>query len=538
LEIDPDITTLNIDSSTAASDFVTLTAPGVKTINVAGDAILAVTAGGSTLTALTGITVTNTAGFQLASAIGTGASFTGGAGDDEVAIGATTKAILMNDGDDVVVTSTGTVGTGGSVDGGNGFDTISMSGANAATVSASGTFNTKFTNFEQLEVTAAGANTINLVGINAVNSVVTGGATGALTLNNYATNGTLILEASVGGGGSYVANVANAAFNPSDIFNVVLFDDAALTAGSVTVADVETINISAPDASADGSAAVINTLTLVATSATSVNVSGNNGLTLTNTGNAAITSFDASGVVADGTADTAANLRVTFASENTTAADTVSITGGEGDDVLTGNAAKDVIFGREGNDALDGGTGNDTIDGGADNDTITGGTGADVLTGGAGDDVFVYDAVADSAASVAANTAVTFDTITDFTSGDDSIDVDALNGTAFIAGAGTATGTTVTTLTTEAGSLGTTFINTFADLSAAAAGLLTASAAGAAGAATGLQTYVIDLSGNTGALGTGIYLVVNDADTDLTAGDVMIAWTGTSEAPVATDFIL
>ena len=68
---------------------------------------------------------------------------------------------------------------------------------------------------------------------------------------------------------------------------------------------------------------------------------------------------------------------------------------------------------------------------------------------------------------------------------------------------------------------------------------LTASAAGAAGAATGIQAYVINLTGNTGALGTGTYLLINNADAVMTAADVMIAWTGTSQAPVGgTDFIL
>jgi Ca2+-binding RTX toxin-like protein len=173
--------------------------------------------------------------------------------------------------------------------------------------------------------------------------------------------------------------------------------------------------------------------------------------------------------------------------------------------------------------------------------TITGGAGADTLTGGAGADDFVYLAVANSAASIAANTTVTFDSITDFTAGADNINVAALNGTAFIDANGTAAGTTVTTLITAQGSLADITIATFAELAFAvnASLLLVASAAGVAGAATGLQAYLIDLTGNTGALGTGSYLVINNADAVLTAADVMIAWTGTSATPVgATDFIL
>jgi len=527
----PTATTLNIDSSTKASTMGSLVAANAKSVNVAGDAKLTVSA--NTLTALTDVTVTNTAGFALGgAAINTGATFTGGAGNDAVVIATTTKAINMGAGDDKVTTTTGLVGTGGSVDAGEGFDTISMTGALAATASADAVFNSKFKNFNQLEVTAAGANTINLVGINGVNSVLTGAAGGALVLNGFNTNGTLTLNADVGAG-AYTANVANAAFNPSDVFNIKLDKTGVLVAGSVTVADVETINISAPDAAAAGSAAAINTLTLVATSATSVNVSGNNGLTLTNAGNIKITNFDASGVVGNGTADTAANLAVTFVSANDTATATVTITGGAGDDVLTGGAAKDVIFGGAGNDLISGGAGNDTIDGGAGNDTIIGGAGADVLTGGAGNDVFLYAAVADSAASVAANTSVTFDTITDFTSAADKLNINAIN--TALTGAGAATAVTVTALTTAAGSIANTSIGTFADLAAAvtASGKLVASAA-----AGNINAYVIDLAGNTGALGTGKYLLLNNNDTALTANDVMIAWTGTSQAPVVTDFVI
>ena len=58
----------------------------------------------------------------------------------------------------------------------------------------------------------------------------------------------------------------------------------------------------------------------------------------------------------------------------------------------------------------------DTIDGGAGADTIDGGSGADSLTGGTGADTFVY-------ASVAKSNTSTTDTISDFTTGEDKLDV-------------------------------------------------------------------------------------------------------------------
>ncbi|QJY32164.1 calcium-binding protein [Diaphorobacter sp. JS3050] len=147
-----------------------------------------------------------------------------------------------------------------------------------------------------------------------------------------------------------------------------------LAAGTVTAAGVETINITAADASTatGGSAAVIHTATLTANEATKVTVSGNNGLTLTATGSTKVTTFDASGVVANGTAglDTAANLAVTYTSLNDTTTANVTITGGAGDDVLTGGAAKD---------AINGGAGNDIINGGLGLDAITVGNGRDIV---------------------------------------------------------------------------------------------------------------------------------------------------------------
>lgn len=180
----------------------------------------------------------------------------------------------------------------------------------------------------------------------------------------------------------------------------------------------------------------------------------------------------------------------------------------------------------------------DSIAGTAAADTISGGGGADTLAGAANADIFVYAAVADSAASVAANTTRTFDAISDLAAGaNDQINIAAINAT--LAGGVAATGITVTTLTTDGASLNSTAIATFADLKTAVDVLgLTASATGVAGGATGLQAYIIDLTGNLGALGTGKYLLINNADVEMTASDVLIQLTGTSNTPGSSDFIL
>ncbi len=179
---------------------------------------------------------------------------------------------------------------------------------------------------------------------------------------------------------------------------------------------------------------------------------------------------------------------------------------------------------------ISGSTGAETIVGGGGADTITGGSGADLLSGGAGADSFVYKAITDSAASVAGNATVTFDTISDFVSGTDKIDLAAIN--TALTGGTAATGITITTLTTGSESMNDTTIDNFSEL-VTAAGTLAASASG-----TGLQAYVIDLTDNTGGLGTGKYLLVNDSDTTMDIGDLLIQLTGTNPTPVAGDFTL
>ncbi len=91
-----------------------------------------------------------------------------------------------------------------------------------------------------------------------------------------------------------------------------------------------------------------------------------------------------------------------------------------GADTLRGGADSDSLYGGTGNDRLYGGTEDDTLLGGDMNDLLQGGTGRDRLTGGAGRDVFVFASAAE------AGTGTTRDTITDFTSGTDRIDLSKL----------------------------------------------------------------------------------------------------------------
>lgn len=114
-----------------------------------------------------------------------------------------------------------------------------------------------------------------------------------------------------------------------------------------------------------------------------------------------------------------------------------SLSGGGGDDLLYGGAGSsfqagavalamaedgaDQLSGGAGNDLLDGGAGADTLRGGAGDDTLIGGIGGDRMTGGAGHDLFRFGLTPlgpDAGMGPGAR-----DVITDFTPGEDLIDL-------------------------------------------------------------------------------------------------------------------
>ncbi|WP_322693468.1 ELWxxDGT repeat protein [Nostoc sp. DedSLP03] len=99
--------------------------------------------------------------------------------------------------------------------------------------------------------------------------------------------------------------------------------------------------------------------------------------------------------------------------ENLTLSGTSAIngTGNSLNNILTGNTGANILNGVDGNDRLFGNSGNDTLLGGAGDDVLAGGVGRDMLTGGIGRDSF----------NLADTRTGGYDTITDFTVGDDTI---------------------------------------------------------------------------------------------------------------------
>ena len=413
--------TLNADEALTLAD---INVAAATNITITGEALTTITAA-STVTALTSINASGSTGGADVDGfvLGTGVAFTGGNGADAVQLGATTKAITMGAGDDLV-TMTAAVGTGGSVNGGDGTDTLSLSAADAVAFSANATFEAGISNFETLSIgqvaDAAATVNINLANLDDISTVTFAGfGAGALAnvvnMNNFAAGGTLTLTGAILATDALNVNVKDAAIGAADTFNLIMNDNTGITnTGDLVIADVETLNITSDDED-DTGGNTPSTPKITAAAATTVNVDGDMGVDFTGSTFGAITTLDASGV-ALGDVDYTGAAGLEGASTAVTtfaamfAATGVSITGGVGDDVLIGNSATgttDNINGGDGDDVITGAAGDDVLAGGAGDDLLTGAAGADVLTGGEGNDIFDYDLSSDS-------TLINLDVIADF----------------------------------------------------------------------------------------------------------------------------
>jgi len=338
--------------SLAGSGTLTMTAVNgmstLQTVTVTGSAGLSST--GTFATTVTSINASGTSGNMTINLTGleTATAFTGyqgGSGVDTVTVAtAPTKAIS----------------------GGSGSADVIVNNANTDIVVG----NANITGFEILRAGTAATGTLSA---NGFTGLQLGAVAGNITFNNVAAGTALTFLASPGNNTTYT--LANSA-GTSDAVTINLntgtsSNNALIAAGTVTTTGVETINIVMTDTptsattgvQAGRNAALVNTMTLADATATTINVSGNAGLTLTNTALDKVTTFNASAVVA-GTALAAGAVIYTSATTKANSA-TTTITGGAGADVLTGGATADTISGGSGNDTIDGGLGADIIDGGA-----------------------------------------------------------------------------------------------------------------------------------------------------------------------------
>ena len=402
------VTTTSTGALTIDASALTAQAAGIATFTLATTA--QGTGGTATITGSAGqdaITVGNFAstingGAGVDTIIGGTAADTisGGAGNDVLTGSGGNDTINGDDGDDAITATTAgnytvtggagndTLDLGGtatqldSFDGGDGTDTLilnntSVTAINALSVSNINTFNAGLVGVERLDFGSTLAQAVDLGRFDNISDIIIGGGNAgntATAISGLSATNNVEIQATAAQNISFALATAT---GTADVLNINLDSNAAIdltsAAAQVTAANIETINIVGDDKTATN-ASDTNLMQLIATKATTINVSGHDGLTLTNTGNTKVTTFDASGVTnsnAIGT-DTAAKMAVTFTSANTSLAAQVSITGGAGDDVLQGNV------------------GVDTISGGSGADTITATAGNDVSTGGAGNDTFAF----------------------------------------------------------------------------------------------------------------------------------------------------
>jgi Ca2+-binding RTX toxin-like protein len=132
-----------------------------------------------------------------------------------------------------------------------------------------------------------------------------------------------------------------------------------------------------------------NTATITSDADSDTIVVGDAGglLTHATNGGAASTDFSGTTVPADGTVNLVVNGgdgddTITVA---TTKVNSVTVDGGNGNDVINGNAGDDLLRGGAGNDTLNGGDGDDRIIGDTGGDTMSGGNGNDTLVWNNGD---------------------------------------------------------------------------------------------------------------------------------------------------------
>jgi Ca2+-binding RTX toxin-like protein len=357
--------------------------------------------GQNTASRITGSAVADT----LFGAITTAISQTidGGAGNDAITGGSGNDVLIGGDGNDtinggagndninggagndrVVVAADANLTAADTVVGGDGTDTLAFT---AAITDAASTFQA-FSGFEILELAPGAASTItlsNFINNQTFTRVDFGDAGGnTITANNVgAAVVTLRLIEGVTGDTVVFDRLVD---NSTNAVTIDARNTTAQTVTALTANDEETITYSSVNAAAD-----VTITTMNASDLTSLTISGDGDLIVSN----ALSSTLVSTVNAS-----AATGAVTISAANAVVG--VTMTGGSGVNTFTGGVLADNITGGAGADVLVGGAGDDTINGGAGSDSITGAAGADVINVGSGTDRLILSADAQTAVTTLA----------------------------------------------------------------------------------------------------------------------------------------
>lgn len=302
----------------------------------------------------------------------------GGAGNDSITAGAGNDSIDAGAGNDTIVMA-GNLATGDVIDGGDGTDTVSITSAglgvlNGYAISAITGMNNNISNVERVLV----SDTLNLgtafdmARLDSINHVtLADGITGDESLTGLAANTTVVAKADNNADTDILTLALADSSGSADVLNYTMTQAATDDYGVVAVSGVETLNITANEASANATVRVA-TLGLnitTATAGTTVNFLGTESITI-DTAIAAQT-IDATGM-GSGT-----NFIMTNA------------TGSGLSQTITTGAGADTIYGGGGADTIDAGAGADSIVGGTGADSITAGDGADTIVGGSGNDAII-----------------------------------------------------------------------------------------------------------------------------------------------------
>ena len=160
------------------------------------------------------------------------------------------------------------------------------------------------------------------------------------------------------------------------------------TAGNLSASNVVTVVVDKTAPSAPSNLSISNAGVATWTSSGLSRYSVNGGSTWTTA--AAITSLDLATIAASTYASANIQIQDVDAAGNVSSAINLGspvYVGSSSANSFTATSSNTLIFGNDGNDVtLTGGNGNDIIDGGAGNDTLVGGAGDDILWGGLGQD--------------------------------------------------------------------------------------------------------------------------------------------------------